>query len=1100
MYKVPKIFKSLKSESYTPKLILLAYIPTIVIIIFTIININEKLAILKETKDLQARSYKIIAQFYELNYLQDERFHSLIYKLNSSEKNKKSLQNSHDIEYEFNNDKEFKNTINLMREKILFNQLSIENLCSYYKDIINKFIIKIIYEHKNKTNKKEFNNILNSYELIINLTENYYYQINILLKNIHNDNSKLLIQNLSNLTEQINLQKKYIIPNLPKELKNLFDKVLNNEIFNLLKKYEQTIKKEEKLNLTTEDIESLYINLKEQFYILSNFTASNIEDVSQKFYVEEFSELLLLGLLSLITILFLQIFGVRLKNLIVSNIDKSIKEISDKNHEIEELHKYINKYIILSKTDLRGNITYVSQAFCNISKYSEIELIGRPHNVVRHPDISKEVFKEVWKTIQSGEIWKGEIKNRAKDGSSYWTKSTIGPSYDSNNNIIGYTSIRQDISQQKYAEYLHYQVTNLLDNANNGFLSFGIDMKVKEGYSKISLDILSQVELKNKKVSDVLFENNLEKKEIFELGMEKIIEADNDLTKDILLTLLPEENSIKNKIFSIKYKILKNQEFMIILEDITEKRKLLEKIENENRIQKMIVAIATRKNEFIELKNSFFDFLQDISTNTILEQLIEDSFSSIIKSLHTYKGLFAQEELVNTTQALHELESEIIDLKMKNQLTNKSLESILKRDSLKNAFMKDLDLITSILGADFLELSKNIKIDANKFKEYESRVVSLFENNSNMNINNMKILLKEFLDLNQKSLKTLLSIYPQRVDNIAQRLNKKINPVKIMGDENITVRSSYEEFIKNLVHVFRNIIDHGVESPQERVNLNKYEKATIICQFKLLENGFIKLIISDDGRGIDPEIIKKKILEKKILSKEILSNMTKDEILNLIFKENFSTKENSDLLSGRGVGLSSLHNQLEKIGGHVVVESEVNIGSKFIFYFPAHLNNLKIDDKQITKIGKIFTDKIVNFLSQNEEISIEEKRVVNKFDFYDYYSTIKLSNEKYELFSIISFNKNLLDKILKIYTQSELNNEEKLSMYQSISDEVLNTVLGSCLNEFTKSFGDVKLFPPITLDKEILENFISNNESICICNNTNVGYYDNSLILIKKDN
>ena len=109
----------------------------------------------------------------------------------------------------------------------------------------------------------------------------------------------------------------------------------------------------------------------------------------------------------------------------------------------------IDKYIIVSQTDLQGIITNVSEAFCNISGYSKEELLGQPHNIIRHPDVSKSVFEDMWNTITSGKVWKGELKNRAKSGNAYWVSTTIEPNFNENGEITGFTAIRQDITVHK---------------------------------------------------------------------------------------------------------------------------------------------------------------------------------------------------------------------------------------------------------------------------------------------------------------------------------------------------------------------------------------------------------------------------------------------------------------------------------------------------------------------------------------------------------------------------------------------------------------------------------------------------------------------------
>ena len=115
----------------------------------------------------------------------------------------------------------------------------------------------------------------------------------------------------------------------------------------------------------------------------------------------------------------------------------------------DDMHKkLISKYIITSTTDTKGIITDVSDAFVDISGYTREELIGQPHNMVRHADMNKEVFKELWSTIKSGKTWRGEIVNLAKDGSSYWVKATIEPIFGNNGQIISYMAVRQNITDK----------------------------------------------------------------------------------------------------------------------------------------------------------------------------------------------------------------------------------------------------------------------------------------------------------------------------------------------------------------------------------------------------------------------------------------------------------------------------------------------------------------------------------------------------------------------------------------------------------------------------------------------------------------------------
>lgn len=98
--------------------------------------------------------------------------------------------------------------------------------------------------------------------------------------------------------------------------------------------------------------------------------------------------------------------------------------------------------LIVSTTDKNGSITHVNRAFIEISGYTEAELIGVPHSILRHPDMPPVVFKDLWDTVKKGHKWQGVVKNLRKDGGYYWLKATVIPNIR-NGKVVGYTSVRR---------------------------------------------------------------------------------------------------------------------------------------------------------------------------------------------------------------------------------------------------------------------------------------------------------------------------------------------------------------------------------------------------------------------------------------------------------------------------------------------------------------------------------------------------------------------------------------------------------------------------------------------------------------------------------
>lgn len=145
----------------------------------------------------------------------------------------------------------------------------------------------------------------------------------------------------------------------------------------------------------------------------------------------------------------------------------------------------MNESSIVSKADLKGNITYVNDNFCKVSGYSRREAIGEPHNIVRHPDTPKSVFKDMWETIKAKRIWKGKLKNRGKL-ENYWVDITILPILDENRDIAEYIAVRHDITkmvkQQKKLDSIantdiltglgnRYKLTNDIKNSKRPALA-----------------------------------------------------------------------------------------------------------------------------------------------------------------------------------------------------------------------------------------------------------------------------------------------------------------------------------------------------------------------------------------------------------------------------------------------------------------------------------------------------------------------------------------------------------------------------------------------------------------------------------------------------
>ncbi len=191
--------------------------------------------------------------------------------------------------------------------------------------------------------------------------------------------------------------------------------------------------------------------------------------------------------------------------------------------------------------------------------------------------------------------------------------------------------------------------------------------------------------------------------------------------------------------------------------------------------------------------------------------------------------------------------------------------------------------------------------------------------------------------------------FPRVVRDISRELNKEVELI-IEGADTELDKSVVEEINDPLVHIIRNAIDHGIEPKEERIKLGKPPKGKIVLS-AYHEGNYIIIKTTDDGRGIDPEKLKKKALEKGLITETEAKQMSREEALALIFKPGFSTAEKVSNISGRGVGMDVVKTNIEKLNGTIEVQSEPGKGTTIILKIPL---TLAIIQALLVKVAKEF--------------------------------------------------------------------------------------------------------------------------------------------------
>ncbi|CUS98369.1 chemotaxis protein CheA [Candidatus Chrysopegis kryptomonas] len=425
---------------------------------------------------------------------------------------------------------------------------------------------------------------------------------------------------------------------------------------------------------------------------------------------------------------------------------------------------------------------------------------------------------------------------------------------------------------------------------------------------------------------------------IFDEEMKEIVESFIIETKELLekldndlieLEKRPEDTELLNAIFRYVHTIKGTSSF-IGFEQMSELTHKFEDILNKLRKGELKV-----RPDIMDVMLEAFDLMK-----ILLSKLEAKDLSPI-----EIENVVAKFEKISRGEIIGDEESS--EIKVEQDLSENNEKLTEEQSTSQKAQTKVIDKTIRIDVErldELMNLVGELVLGRNRLSQIISNVVEKFEGETLARelidtVSQVDYLTSELQNVVMRArmlpIAKVFSKFPRLVRDLSREMNKEVE-LFIYGEETEVDKSVIEYIHDPLVHIIRNAIDHGIEPPEERKKLGKPEKGKVILKAEH-EGNYIVISVEDDGRGIDPEKIRRKAIEKKLLTEQEAMSISDKDILNFIFIPGFSTASKVTNVSGRGVGLDVVKANITKLNGMIDVQSTPGHGTKFILKLPLTL-------------------------------------------------------------------------------------------------------------------------------------------------------------------
>lgn len=489
----------------------------------------------------------------------------------------------------------------------------------------------------------------------------------------------------------------------------------------------------------------------------------------------------------------------------------------------------------------------------------------------------------------------------------------------------------QEITLRRNLEYQSVAVKNLLDHADQGFLSFAEDLIVTKEFSDKCTHIFS----KNIAGTNYLhltasfFDD--EKTAVFKAVFQNYFVSPSPVMDHVFLSLLPADCIIGDRSIHFKYKRIESngkKAIMVVLDDISDRVAMEKALEEDRAKQRLLIKAFSAQSQIKQLLADFTD-LFSCGYGTFFDNTsdFKAGLTELFRSVHTYKGDFAQHGFTSTSAQLHIFEDKIQQLLDDPAATMSDVTAVMEALNPSTVTEQDLSIISGALGEGYLSGEESILLDKNKLQ-------AVIDALSGPQHTSPQETLKLVRRLKNRNIKDFIFQYEDYLKYLSARLMKSEPAFVVEGSDIEIDPDHYNGILKSLVHLLRNSMDHGIEPGEQRVKNGKPECGLIRCETAFAGDDTLILTISDDGQGIDLQKLKDKALQKGLYSCQELDAMTDARLAELVFADNMSTKDAVSSLSGRGVGMCAVLAECRHLGGKITVSTQQGLGTTFRISLP----------------------------------------------------------------------------------------------------------------------------------------------------------------------